>query len=149
MWVHTWHGERTIIYGGAKARSSSIWTTTCIPPLSRHGTEDYFCGSYNFDPSPSHNKGYVPYTTPYAGFQVIRPYDDYHTQMRFGLYRWHITDPIRFEKNIKVEIQALGWGSNDRYLPLQDDMASVAFWYQTLPTASFPNLPDANYLEII
>jgi len=120
------------------------------PSIVATGTEDYFCGSYNFDPSPKHNERYVTYTTLYAGFpQVIRPYDDYHTQMRFGLYRWHIPDPIRFERNIRVEIQALGWRSNDRYLPLQDDMASVAFWYQTLPTAPFPSLPGADYLEII
>jgi hypothetical protein len=45
-------------------------------------------------------------------------FDNYHTQRRFGLHRWHITDPIRFEKNIKFEIQALGWCSNGRYLPL-------------------------------
>jgi hypothetical protein len=69
--------------------------------------------------------------------------------MRFGLYRWHIPDPIRFETNIKVEIQALGWRSNHRYLPLQDDIASVAFWYQTLPVALFPDLPGADALEII
>jgi Protein of unknown function (DUF2961) len=120
------------------------------PSIAATGTEDYFCGSYNFDPSPSHRERYVTFTTAYAGFpQVIRPYDDYHTQMRFGLYRWHLTDPIRFEKNIKAEIQALGWGSNDRYLPLQDDMASVAFWYQALPTAPFPTLPGPDYLEII
>jgi hypothetical protein len=120
------------------------------PTIAVTGTEDYFCGSYNFDPSPSHQKGYVTFTTPYAGFpQVIRPSNDYHTQMRFGLYRWHITDPIRFEKNIKVEIQALGWRSHGRYLPLQDDMASVAFWYQVLPTAPFPELPAPDYLEII
>ena len=36
-----------------------------------------------------------------------------------------------------------------RYLPLQDDIASVAFWYQTLPTAPFPALPDRDYLEVI
>ena len=120
------------------------------PSIVTTGTEDYFCGSYNFDPSPGHTKGYVTYTTAYAGFpQLIRPADDYHTQMRFGLYRWHIPDPIRFETNIKVEIQALGWRSNHRYLPLQDDIASVAFWYQTLPVAPFPDLPGADALEII
>lgn len=120
------------------------------PSIAATGTEDYFCGSYNFDASPNHNQGYNSFTTPYAGLpQVIRPSDDYHTQMRFGLYRWHITDPVRFRRNIKVEIQALGWASNGRYLPLQDDMASVAYWYQALPTAPFPPLPGADYLEII
>ena len=65
------------------------------------------------------------------------------------MYRWHITDPIHFEKNLKVTIQALGWREGGRYLPLQEDLASVAFWYQTLPTVKFPPLPDKDYLEVI
>jgi hypothetical protein len=36
-----------------------------------------------------------------------------------------------------------------RYLPLRDDIASVAFWYQTLPTAPFPVLPARELLEVI
>ena len=48
-----------------------------------------------------------------------------------------------------MTIQALGWREGGRYLPLQDDIASVAFWYQTLPTAPFPALPDKDYLEVI
>ena len=59
-------------------------------------------------------------------------------------------DPIRFEKDLRVTIQALGWRSKGGgYLPLQDDIASVAYWYQTLPAAPFPKLPEADYLEII
>ncbi|MCC6803836.1 MAG: DUF2961 domain-containing protein [Anaerolineae bacterium] len=120
------------------------------PTICTTGLEDYFCGSYNFDPSEKHNQGYITYTTPYAGFhQVIRPKDDYHTQMRFGLYRWHIVDPIRFETGLRVTVQALGWGRNGRYLPLQDDIASVAYWYQALPHAPFPTLPDRDYLDVI
>ena len=42
---------------------------------------------------------------------------------RFGMYRWHITDPIRFEKDLKITIQALGWRNDGTYLPLQDDIA--------------------------
>ena len=57
-------------------------------------------------------------------------------------------DPIRFEKDLKVTIQALGWRSGWRYLPLQDDIASTAFWYQTEPHAPFPKLPDRDYLEV-
>jgi len=73
----------------------------------------------------------------------------YQAQRRFSLYRWHVTDPIRFEKRLKVTIQALGWRSEHRYLPLQDDIASVAFWYQTLPMAPFPELPSRDELEVI
>jgi hypothetical protein len=46
-------------------------------------------------------------------------------------------------------VQALGWRSGRRYLPLRDDIASVAFWYQTLPGGPFPALPGADDLEII
>jgi hypothetical protein len=118
------------------------------PTICGTGTEDYFCGSYNFENQAT--KQYQEYTTPYAGLpQVIRPDGVYQSQTRFGMYRWHITDPIRFEQDLRVTIQALGWRSGKRYLPLQDDIASVAYWYQTLPTAPFPSLPDKDYLEII
>jgi hypothetical protein len=117
-----------------------------FPTICGTGTEDYFCGSYNFDPGD----GYREYSTPYAGLaQVLRPDGIYKSQMRFGMYRWHIPDPIRFETDLRVQIQALGWRSGGRYLPLQDDISSVAFWYQTLPTAPFPTLPDKDELEII
>lgn len=119
-----------------------------FPTICGTGTEDYFCGSYNFENTAS--KQYEEYTTPYAGLcQVIRPDGVYNSNTRFGMYRWHITDPIRFDDNLKVDIQALGWKSKRRFLPLQDDIASVAYWYQTLPTAPFPALPDKEYLEII
>ena len=119
------------------------------PTICGTGTEDYFCGSYNFDVGKE-NGGYREFTTPYSGLaQVIRPDGLYSSQMRFGMYRWHIMDPIRFQQDLQVTIQALGWRSEHRYLPLQDDIASVAFWYQTLPTAPFPKLPERDYLEII
>jgi hypothetical protein len=118
------------------------------PTICGTGTEDYFCGSYNFENQTT--KQYQEFTTPYAGMpQVIRPNGVYESQMRFGLYRWHITDPVRFEKNLRVTIQALGWRSGGRYLPLQDDISSVAFWYQTHPGQPFPKLPSRDYLEVI
>jgi hypothetical protein len=69
--------------------------------------------------------------------------------MRFGMYRWHIPDPIRFQSRLRVTLQALGWRSEGRYLPLQCDMASTAYWYQALPSPPFPELPDRDYLEVI
>jgi hypothetical protein len=68
---------------------------------------------------------------------------------RHGLYRFHILDPIRFRKDLKVVMQALGWRSEGRYLPLQDDIASVAYWYQAEPHAAFLALPDRDALEVI
>jgi hypothetical protein len=131
-----------------------------FPTICGTGTEDYFLGSYNFDPGTSNRctfgdtrgeaSRYQPFTTPYSGMhQVIRPDGVYQSQTRFGMYRWHIPDPIRFERELRVTIQALGWRSGGRYLPLQDDIASVAYWYQTLPTPVFPKLPGADGLEVI
>jgi len=119
-----------------------------FPTICGTGTEDYFCGSYDFENKET--KQYQEFTTPYAGLhQVIRPDGTYKSQTRFGMYRWHIADPIRFENNLKVTIQALGWRSGGRYLPLQDDIASVAYWYQMLPTVKLPELPDRDTLEVI
>ncbi|HEY0792012.1 MAG TPA: glycoside hydrolase family 172 protein [Chthoniobacterales bacterium] len=127
-----------------------------FPTICGTGTEDYFCGAYNFDGGvidPNMTSAYREFTTAYAGLpQVLRPDGTYQSQTRFGMYRWHIVDPIRFEKDLKVTIQALGWRTEKqdrRYLPLQDDIASVAFWYQALPSTRFPQLPSPDYLEII
>jgi hypothetical protein len=121
---------------------------TDFPTICGTGTEDYFCGSYNFENRQT--KQYQEFTTPYSGLhQIIRPDGVYQSQQRFNLYRWHITDPIRFSKDIRITMQALGWRSGGRYLPLQDDIASVAYWYQSLPTTQFPQLPHRDYLEII
>lgn len=120
-----------------------------FPTICGTGTEDYFCGSYDFENPETHDE-YVRFTTPYSGLnQVIVPDKLYLSQFRFGMYRWHIMDPIRFKRDLKVTIQALGWRNGKRYLPLQDDIASVAYWYQTLPSEKLPPLPDRDYLEII
>jgi hypothetical protein len=121
-----------------------------FPTICGTGTEDYFCGSYNFDTAgPDGKRRYTEFSTPYSGMpQVIRPDGLYDAQTRFGLYRWHIVDPIRFEKDLKVTIQALGWRKDGRYLQLRDDIASVAFWYQTEPHKTFPKIPGKDELEL-
>lgn len=123
---------------------------TDFPTIAGTGTEDYFGGAWNFE----HPLGqYGSYSTPYLGLpQVIIPDGLYMSQQRFGMYRWHIQDPIRFKDDLRVTIQALGWRSKYedkmRYLPLQDDIASTSFWYQAEPHAAFPELGDANHLEV-
>ncbi len=119
---------------------------TDFPTICGTGTEDYFCGAYNFDVAGK----YTEYCTPYAGLaKVCRPDGTYRSNTRFSLYRWHICDPIYFHKDIKVTIQALGWRDGQRYLPLQDDISSVSFWYQKKQCDTFPELPDVDGLEII
>lgn len=116
-----------------------------FPTIIGTGTEDYFCGSYNFDRQGK----YTTFTTPYAGLaQVLPPDNIYKSGQRFGLYRWHIMDPIRFKKDLRVTIQDLGWRHGGRYLPQQSDISSVCFWYQSEPHAKFPQLPDWQHLEV-
>jgi hypothetical protein len=114
-----------------------------FPTICGTGTEDYFCGSYDFDTVGSDGKPhYTPFSTPYTGLTQALPPDKHEEPgQRFGLYRWHITDPVRFEKDLKVTIQALGWQSGGRYLQLNDDIASVGYWYQKEPHKAFPKLP--------
>jgi hypothetical protein len=117
-----------------------------LPTICGTGTEDYFGGAWNFD-VPGH--GYTAYTTPYLGLhQILRPDGCYRSQQRFGMYRWHLPDPIRFEHALRVDVQALGWRSGRRYLPLQDDIASVAWFYLDRTSTARPPAPDADHLEV-
>ena len=118
-----------------------------FPTIAGTGTEDYFGGSYNFE--NKEKKEYEEFSNPYSGLaQVIKPDGLYQSQQRFGLYRWHIVDPVRFGSDLKVTIQALGWQSGRRYLPLTDDISSVAFWYQVEPHTPIPKLPTKDQLAV-
>lgn len=118
-----------------------------FPTIPTTGLEDYFGGSYNFENKETHR--YQEFSTAYSGLhQVIRPDGLYNSQQRFGMYRWHIMDPVRFKKDLKVTVQDLGWRSEGRYLPQQSDMISVAYWYQKEPHKKFPKLPSKNELEV-
>lgn len=69
--------------------------------------------------------------------QVIRPDHFNDALLRFGLYRWHVTDPIRFRTGLSASVQALGFSGDvdgrPRYFPRRDDIASTAFWYADAP----------------
>ncbi|WP_342645448.1 glycoside hydrolase family 172 protein [Mucilaginibacter sp. CSA2-8R] len=117
------------------------------PTINGTGTEDYFCGSYNFENKKTHQ--YEPFSTAYASMhQVIKPDGLYVSQQRFGLYRWHILDPVRFDKDLKITIQDIGWRYFNRYLLQHSDIATVAYWYQLEPHAKFPKFPSKDDLEV-
>lgn len=99
-----------------------------FPTICGTGTEDYFGGAWNFDMGGH----YVGYSTRFLGLPQILPPDKiYQARQRFGLYRWHVPDPITFDSDLRVSLQALGWQSGGRYLPLERaDIATTAFWYQ-------------------
>ena len=103
------------------------------PTICGTGTEDYFGGAWCFGDT---------FSTAFLGYPLWDKPED--GLPRHGLYRWHIMDPIRFKKDLKVTIQALGWWPDGKFQPLTDDIASVAYWYQTLPHGKFPQLPSLN-----
>ncbi|MCX7934186.1 MAG: DUF2961 domain-containing protein [Planctomycetota bacterium] len=116
-----------------------------FPTICGTGTEDYFGGAWGFGQN---------FSAPFFGYQDLTALTQPgHATNRHGnrhsMYRFHILDPIRFKKDIRVIIQALGWRSEGRYLPLQDDISSVASWYQTEPHLPFPALADRDALEVI
>lgn len=112
------------------------------PTICTTGLEDYFEGAFNWDTESS----YTQYSSLYAGMPYIQKPDGlYEVQQRFSLYRWHVQDPIRFEKDIKVTVQDLGWIKDDtgkwsRFLQREDDFLSVAYWYQEEPAGKRPEL---------
>ncbi|HEY4460054.1 MAG TPA: glycoside hydrolase family 172 protein [Pseudonocardiaceae bacterium] len=123
-----------------------------FPTICGTGTEDYFGGAYNFDVP---GQGYVTYTTPYLGLnQVIRPDGLYASQQRFGMYRWHVLDPVRFGEDLRVTVQGLGIGPGHdaglrhRYRPLRDDIASTALFYLDVPALNRRASPELLDLEV-
>jgi len=116
------------------------------PTICGTGTEDYFGGAWNFEQPMGQ---YCSYSTAYQGFVAHKTDDLYKANKRFTMYRWHITDPVTFEKDLKVTMQMLGWKSGWRYLPLQDDVATVAYWYQDSPRNTQRHEFTADEMEVI
>jgi hypothetical protein len=114
------------------------------PTICGTGSEDYFGGAWSFGGEfvGSRGSGGETYSTPFLGYPLYR--QEPGEVPRHGLYRWHVLDPIRFKKDLKVTIQALGWWPNGRFEPLTDDIASVGYWYQAEPHAPFPELPPVH-----
>jgi hypothetical protein len=121
-----------------------------FPTICGTGTEDYFGGAWGF----TVDNRYKEFTTPYLGMpQVLEPAGHMDNQQRFGLYRWHVQDPIRFSSDLRVTIQALGFKQDikggARFLQLRDDIASTAFWYQVPPHAPYPTFPGLDDLDLV
>jgi D-arabinan exo alpha-(1,3)/(1,5)-arabinofuranosidase (non-reducing end) len=119
-----------------------------FPTICTTGEEDYFLGSYGYNDRKIDGKMlYDSFTSLYSGFFEVKNSDIDGYIGIFGQYRWHVLDPIRFDKDLRITVQSLGWGP-DGYLPLEDDLASVAYWYQIEPHNQFPTLPSNDKLII-
>ena len=98
------------------------------PSLHGTGTEDYF------------NTAFCPreeYNSPYHGVTVYSGTEDWPWKGKNSMYRFHIEDPVMFEKSIRVTIEH--GHAND----MTHDYSSTADWYQTEPHAPFPAFPPA------
>ena len=96
------------------------------PSIHGTGTEEVFGG------------GACPadeYTSPYTGFHCIENRAGYRWWGTNGMYRFYLTDPVRFRQSIRVTLEH-GHG-NDK----ANDYSSVAFWYQRGGNGSLPPLP--------
>ncbi|MBX3031086.1 MAG: DUF2961 domain-containing protein [Chloroflexi bacterium] len=106
------------------------------PSIVDNGTEDYFGGAWGFGrdlwpPGPEGPPPEQAWSGTWAGCPLVSAPD--LPVRRFGMYRWHVPDPIGFRESIRVAVQSLGWGPDGRYAIRSDEIASTAFWYQVHP----------------
>ena len=142
------HGARKTGWWGEGEIKFYVDGDKDFPTICGTGEEDYFCGSYGYNDREIDGKMYyTEFSNLYTGFYEVKDPEIDGFVGVFGQYRWHVEDPVRFEEDLKITIQCLGWGP-DGYLPLEDDLASVAYWYQTEPHHSFPRLPSKENLLI-
>jgi len=110
------------------------------PSLFGTGTEDYVCNAWGMGTG----------TYAYFGVPILEGEWDM-VGWRTTVYRWHLPDPVRFDKSLRVEIEDAGWISKDElkegvhegFVERNDDFATVAFWYQVGQPKRFATLPPA------
>ena len=104
------------------------------PSLRGTGTEDYFCDGWGFREQAG----------PFYGTPL---WEGFNTGDRGSAYRFHIPDPVTFQKSLRLEIEHKGYqkfpdGKSDGCIERDDLFASVAIWYQTEPHKPWPALPS-------
>ena len=57
-----------------------------------------------------------------------------------SMYRWHLPDPIAWQKEARITIQQIGYRKG--LVEAEDDWSCATFWYEPLPSAPLPSLPD-------
>jgi hypothetical protein len=57
-----------------------------------------------------------------------------------SMYRWHLPDPIAWRDHCRITIQQIAW--KDGLAETQDDWSCASFWYEPIPSAKLPAMPD-------
>ena len=119
-----------------------------FPTICGTGLEDYVGGAWAFQDRLGGDPRAMTYSNPYFGYPHQASIDEsrfsaYARAMppMHGMYRWHLPDPIRFEKDLRVTLQQIGHDGFELF-ERSDDVSTVAYWYQIEPHSSFPTLPD-------
>lgn len=126
MCEHAWPGEGDEYFWIDGEKESSIMGT---------GTEDYVNDGW----------GLHPENRPYFGVTVL---GGFREGDRISAYRWHVPDPLPFEKSCLLEIEHAGWtlkadhSVHGTFDERADDYSSVAFWYQWPFRTDLPALPS-------
>lgn len=119
------------------------------PTICGTGTEDYFGGAWSFATQENGKTVENTFCTPYLGYPYYSHHDtmihnDYHNDDHMpqrSFYRWHIMDPVLFEEDLRVTIQQIGVYHGGLF-EREDDVATVAYWYQQEPHQEFSKLPE-------
>jgi len=101
-----------------------------IPTLWGTGSEDYLCQAFGVP---------GPFTSPYFG-SLLDP-GDYRRGSKSIAYRFHIEDPIPFEKKLVFAIDHGAAGPENDRPGGNNSYTSVAYWYQTEPHKEFFEMP--------
>jgi hypothetical protein len=115
---------------------------TEFPTICGTGTEDYVGLSY----------GIQQKTFLYHGCSLNREGDAQGRNGFISMYRWHLLDPLVWKKECRITIQQIGWNTaksgnpNSGLYERRDDWSAAAFWYETIPSATLPELPDMERL---
>jgi hypothetical protein len=115
------------------------------PTIQGTGTEDYFLMAWGL------HEALFPY---FGCTSMSSNFEDLGVE--YCLYRWHIADPVRFTKSLRFEIEHKGWISADEtesgkvegHVEREDDMATVAFWYQVGQPKRYTALPPLSGREL-
>jgi hypothetical protein len=106
------------------------------PTIEGTGSEDYFCGAWNFGGAMKLGKSFY---TDYFGV----PY--YDAGEKRGIlntcYRWHVLDPVPFASSLKFDLEHGKNGSDDVRSPSTNNYSTVAFYYVDHAGGDGPSLP--------
>jgi len=100
---------------------------TEFPTICGTGSEDYVCLSYGMQQTPFFYNGC---SLNQKGF--------------ISMYRWHLPDPIYWKQECRITIQQIGYKRGTGLFERQDDWSTATFWYESIPSAPLPEMPDVN-----